>query len=159
MDKKPPKRKSKPGVLLVKRGAHAKFCNPEFKPKREGDVGFDLVCVKDIEVPPGACLPPTNIPVETQCKLPPGTFAMYVFRSGTHNKYPMLRLCPAPIDNGYTGPLDIRVRNVSDKPVTITAGVALAQLVLYTSVVPEVREVNELPATERGDKGFGSTDK
>ncbi|MEY4722735.1 MAG: hypothetical protein RLZZ324_248 [Candidatus Parcubacteria bacterium] len=144
------------GKILVKRGPLAvKFGS--FGPKREGDVGFDLICVEDTVIPPGIALPPVELPADTCVKLPPGTYAIFFPRSGTHNKFPTLLLCPAPIDNGYIGPIGPRFKNLGTEPITVPAGCALAQMLLISSVIPDVEYVTELPETPRGARRFGST--
>lgn len=142
--------------LQVLRGPSAKRY-PLLGVDKDGDVGFNLTCVRYTVIMPGADLPPTELPVDLRVKLPKGTSAMIWPRSGTAIKYPGLLLCQAPIDNGYTGPIGPRFKNLGTEPVVVEAGAALAQLVLYSSVVPEVVEVDELPETERGETRFGST--
>ncbi|MEK7546223.1 MAG: dUTP diphosphatase [Patescibacteria group bacterium] len=130
---------------------------PIIATKKEGDVGFDLYVARETIVPPGATLPPTDLYCGVRVKLPKGTWGLLMFRSGTHGKYPSLRLCQAPIDEGYTGPLDPRVRNVGRKAVRIPRGERLVQLVIVPAVIPRAAVVDELPETERGTTGFGST--
>jgi dUTP pyrophosphatase len=149
-------RRRKIATMLVQRSPAAKAHGP-FAPKREGDVGYDLVCTELTVIPPGAHLPPIEIQVGTRIKLPPGTFAMIVSRSSTFERFPELLLCAAPIDNGYTGPIGPRFKNLGRNAVTIMPGVCLAQLVVYGSCVPRAVEVDELPATQRGTRRFGST--
>lgn len=144
-------------VLLVQRTAQARSHGP-FCPKRDGDVGYDLTCTELTVIPPGAHLPPIEIQVGTNIKLPPGTFAMIVSRSGTFLRFPELLLCAAPIDNGYTGPIGPRFKNLGRNAITVQPGDCLAQLVVYGAIVPRAIEVEELPTTERGAKRFGSTD-
>jgi dUTP pyrophosphatase len=149
-------KKSAKATLLVQRTTIARSHGP-FGPKRDGDVGYDLVCTELAVIPPGAHLPPTEIQVGTCIKLPPSTFAMIVSRSSTFERYPELLLCAAPIDNGYTGPIGPRFKNLGRNAVTILPGERLAQLVIYGALVPRAKEVESLPNTERGAKRFGST--
>ena len=134
--------------LLVKRGDKAKKYG-FFGPKLPGDVGLDLTCVEDTVVPPGDGLSPTIIPVDVQVRFPEGIFGLIFPRSSTNIHSP-LRICQAPIDTGYTGPLDIFVRNVGTEPVTVPAGTAIAQLVLFPVIMPTIVETDSLPPTERG---------
>lgn len=130
---------------------------PILPPRKAGDVGFDLHVVHETVVPPGAFLPLTDLPCGVRIKLPEGTWGLLMFRSGTYAKYPSLYLCQAPLDAGYTGPIDPRVRNLGNDPVLIPCGERLAQLVILSAVVPRIVLVDELPETERGASGFGST--
>lgn len=63
------------------------------------------------------------------------------------------------IDNDYRGEIRIPVVNVTDKPVTIETGAALAQLVFMECVSVQFTEMHELSESERGEGGFGSTGK
>lgn len=125
---------------------------------KPGDAGFNLVCVETTVIPPGL-IAPTDVPTGIRVKLPAGMFARITERSSFYIRYPTLVLCAAPIDNGYTGPLDPRFRNLGPDPVTISAGESLVQLVLYPLIVPPVVEVDELPETARGAGRYGSTGK
>lgn len=57
----------------------------------------------------------------------------------------------------YTGPLGIVMINNGTEPFKVEPGARVAQLLLERVSVPDVEEVQELEATERGAKGFGST--
>lgn len=150
--------KSSFGPILVQRGPRAKaYGQPA--PTLAGDVGFNLICTKCTVIHPGFDRPPIEIPVDMRVKLPSGTFAMIISRSSTFNRYPGLFLCTAPIDNGYTGPIGPRFKNLGQRAVTIPAGESLVQLVVFGSVVPGIKEVEVLPETIRGVKRFGSTGK
>ena len=142
--------------LQVLRGPRAKAC-PLLHIKKKGDVGFDLVTVEETVIDPGAHLPPVEVNVDIRVRLPKGTSGMIVSRSGTYTKFPSLLLRSSPIDNGYTGPIDPRFQNLGTEKVIIPKGTALAQLVIYPAIVPEVVEVDELDETERGEARFGST--
>jgi len=65
---------------------------------------------------------------------------------------------PGLIDSGYRGEIQVVLLN-TDKEATFSAeaGERIAQLVILP--VPEVvlREVDELPSSERGVRGFGSS--
>ena len=125
----------------------------------KGDVGFDLFVARDTIIPPGTHLPPTDIPTGISIKVPRKTWATIVSRSSAHLLYPTLRLCSAPIDEGYTGPLAVRVQNTGKKAVVVKRGMRLAQLVIFPAVVPKVIVVNKLPKTARGSARYGSTGK
>jgi len=49
------------------------------------------------------------------------------------------------------------VFNHSETTFKIKAGDRIAQLICEVIKYPEVLEVDELPTTERGNKGFGSS--
>ena len=65
---------------------------------------------------------------------------------------------PGLIDSGYRGEIQVVLLNTDrEQTFTAEAGERIAQLVVLA--VPEVtlREVEELPASERGVRGFGSS--
>ncbi len=125
---------------------------------RHGDAGFDLFVAKDTVIPPGL-IPPTDVPSGIKIKLPRGTFAIIYSRSSAYNNYPMLRLCSAPIDENYTGPLNPRFQNLGTEPVTVRHGERIAQFVIQPYRTPQVYIVDKLPKTNRGDKRYGSSGK
>ena len=64
---------------------------------------------------------------------------------------------PATIDSDYRGELMVALINLGAEPFQVTRGMRIAQLV-FARVEPVVfRAVTELPASTRGDGGFGST--
>ncbi len=144
-------------VLQVLRDARARRYELP-RVSKPGDAGFNLVCVESTIISPGR-IAPTEVPTGIRVKLPAGYFARIEPRSSFYSRYPMLELCSAPIDGGYTGPLGPRFRNHSRRKVTVKAGDSLVQLVLYPLIVPEVRDVEVLPETSRGSERYGSTGK
>lgn len=62
------------------------------------------------------------------------------------------------IDNSYVGELKVILTNLgSDSPFTISHNMKIAQLVIQTVLIPELKIVQELADTNRGENGFGST--
>ena len=64
---------------------------------------------------------------------------------------------PATIDSDYRGELQVILINHGDKPFEIHRGDRIAQLLVQRVEVVEFREVAELPSSDRGVGGFGST--
>jgi dUTP pyrophosphatase len=65
---------------------------------------------------------------------------------------------PGLIDAGYRGELRVLLLNTDrTELVSLQAGDRIAQLVLVAVGLPEVIEVAELPVSERGAAGFGSS--
>jgi dUTP diphosphatase len=64
---------------------------------------------------------------------------------------------PGLVDAGYRGELKVLLVNHGDKPVTVRRGERVAQLVVQSVERAEPIEVGELPTSERGAGGFGST--
>ena len=61
------------------------------------------------------------------------------------------------IDSDYRGPLHVGLRNLSDTPYTVNPGDRIAQLMIVPVARQEIEVVDELPETERGEGGLGST--
>lgn len=92
--------------------------------------------------------------------IPPGYEAQVRPRSGLAVKHGLtLPNSPATIDSDYRGELMIPMINLGTEPVMVTRGMRIAQLVFQRVEAVELREVAELPPSERGGGGFGSTGK
>jgi dUTP pyrophosphatase len=66
---------------------------------------------------------------------------------------------PGTIDADYRGEIKIGLINLGPSPYTINRGDRIAQLVLAPVCRAVLREVEELPASDRQDGGFGHTGK
>ena len=123
---------------------------------REGDAGLDLAANTDAKVMPGErAMIPTGLAVA----IPEGHAGLVLPRSGLASR-PGLTLANAPglIDSGYRGEVTIAVVNLDpEQPVEIRKGDRIAQLLLVPFTEAEPAEVPELPASERGSQGFGSS--
>lgn len=64
---------------------------------------------------------------------------------------------PGLIDAGYRGELKVLLANLGPEPVTFERGERIAQLVVVQVVPVRLDPVAELPPSERGPGGFGST--
>lgn len=61
------------------------------------------------------------------------------------------------IDSDFVGELKAVLINHGTDPIQIFVGDRIAQLVVVPCLQVHMREVDELPKTERGGEGFGST--
>jgi dUTP pyrophosphatase len=61
------------------------------------------------------------------------------------------------IDPGYRGEIKVVLTNVTDAPITLSAGDRIAQLRIVKKLQATFEEVDDLEATHRGEGGFGST--
>ena len=61
------------------------------------------------------------------------------------------------IDPGYRGEIKVVLTNVTDAPITLSAGERIAQLRMVQKIEATFEEVDDLDATHRGHGGFGST--
>jgi len=64
---------------------------------------------------------------------------------------------PGTIDEDYRGEVGVILINLGSKPVTITRGDRIAQLVIAPVTRVVIDEVESLEATNRGSGGFGHT--
>jgi dUTP pyrophosphatase len=123
---------------------------------RPGDAGLDLSANAEVKVMPGErALIPTGIAVA----IPDGHAGLVLPRSGLASRQGLtLSNAPGLIDSGYRGEVTIAVVNLDrEQPVEIRRGDRIAQLLLVPFAEAEPAEVDELPGSERGGGGFGST--
>ncbi|HSH74065.1 MAG TPA: dUTP diphosphatase [Longimicrobiales bacterium] len=93
-------------------------------------------------------------------ELPEGMECQVRPRSGLALRYGLtLPNSPATIDPDYRGELRIILQNLGPEPVTLERGERVAQLVFCRFEAPEIRLVDSVSNTDRGDGGFGSTGK
>jgi dUTP pyrophosphatase len=65
---------------------------------------------------------------------------------------------PGLVDSGYRGVLRVVLLNTDlERAFEVEPGMRIAQLVLLQVPPVELRVVDELPASERGERGFGSS--
>jgi dUTP pyrophosphatase len=121
-----------------------------------GDAGADLRTAVDAELGPGErAVLPTGIAVA----MPEGYAAFVHPRSGLAARYGVsLVNSPGTIDAGYRGEIKIIVVNLDrNSPVSFRRGDRVAQLVFQRVERARFTEVAELPQSERGAGGHGST--
>lgn len=90
-------------------------------------------------------------------ELPPNTAGFLKSKSGLNVKHGITS--DGTIDVGYTGSIRVKLYNHSSKDYLFSAGDKITQLVIVPILTPELELVDELEATERADKGFGSSGK
>ena len=90
--------------------------------------------------------------------IPAGFEAQVRPRSGLALKHGLtLPNTPATIDSDYRGELLVAIINLGTEPVTVGRGTRIAQLVFQRVEDVRLEAVDELPPSERGGGGFGST--
>jgi dUTP pyrophosphatase len=90
--------------------------------------------------------------------IPPGYEGQVRPRSGLAVKHGLtLPNSPATIDSDYRGELMIPMINLGTESVVVARGMRIAQIVFQQVEAVELREVAELPPSDRGTGGFGST--
>ena len=121
-----------------------------------GDAGLDLAACERIELGPGErALVGTGLAVA----IPDGYAGFVQPRSGLAAKNGITVVnSPGLVDSGYRGELQVVLLNTDAREAfVVEPGMRIAQLVVLR--VPEVEpvEVDDLPASERGVRGFGSS--
>lgn len=90
--------------------------------------------------------------------IPQGYFGAVYSRSGMSTKRGLtVSTGVSVIDSDYRGELFVGLRNESKEDQKIYKGDKIAQLVIQAYAETQFREVEQLPETERGAGGFGST--
>lgn len=122
-----------------------------------GAAGMDLLAAVTAEMilAPGArALVPTGLAIA----LPQGYEAQVRPRSGLALKHGITVLnAPGTIDADYRGEVGVILLNTSEQPFTIQRGERIAQMVIAAVATAAWKPVSELPSTQRGAGGFGST--
>jgi len=122
----------------------------------EGDAGLDLAASERVELGPGErAVVATGLTVA----IPDGHAGFVQPRSGLAARHGITILnTPGLVDAGYRGELKIVLLNTDrTEPFVVEPGMRIAQLVVVPVALPEPVEVAELPDSERGEKGFGSS--
>jgi len=122
----------------------------------EQDAGLDLSACERIELGPGErALVGTGLTVA----IPDGHAGFVQPRSGLAARHGITVLnTPGLVDAGYRGELKVVLLNTDrTESFVVEPGMRIAQLVVVPVAFPEPREVGELPDSDRGEKGFGSS--
>jgi dUTP pyrophosphatase len=121
-----------------------------------GDAGLDLAACDRVEIGPGErALVGTGLAVA----IPDGFAGFVQPRSGLAAEHGITVLnTPGLIDAGYRGEVRVILHNSDTAtPFVVEPGMRIAQLVVVPLAEIEPIEVSELPASERGVRGFGSS--
>ena len=134
--------------------------DPDVKlPERRhpGDAGYDLYARTEARLTPGGgrALVPTGVAVA----IPEGYAGFVQPRSGLAAKHGISIVnTPGLVDSGYRGELLVNLVNTDQREsFVVEPGMRIAQLVILPIPELELVEVDELPESERGVRGFGSS--
>jgi dUTP pyrophosphatase len=121
-----------------------------------GDAGLDLASCERVELGPGER---AAVATGLAVAIPDGYAGFVQPRSGLASRHGITIVnTPGLVDSGYRGELKVILLNTDATEVfVVEPGMRIAQLVVMQ--VPEIDpiEVDELPASERGARGFGSS--
>ena len=137
-----PVRKLRPGAVLPSRAY-------------DGDAGLDLAAAEAVVLAPGErAVVGTGLAVA----VPEGHAGFVQPRSGLAAKYGITIVnAPGLVDSGYRGEVKVVLLNTGDEPFEVEPGMRIAQFVVLPVAAVELVEVADLPETERGERGHGSS--
>lgn len=121
-----------------------------------GDAGLDLSSCERVELGPGErAVVGTGLAVA----VPDGYAGFVQPRSGLAARHGITVVnSPGLVDPGYRGEVRVVLLNTdAARSFVVEPGMRIAQLVVVPVPAVAPVEVSELPASERGERGFGSS--
>ena len=143
--------------IQIKFLPHYKGDKPAYA--RQGDAGFDIRAAIEspVFVPWGGRV---HVPAGFAMAIPEGHFLQLCSRSGLYKNHGVrVGQGIGVIDAGYRGELGVMLTCDFKQGYWLQPGERIGQGVLKAFETAEFVEVEELPASERGEGGFGSTGK
>lgn len=128
---------------------------PEYK--KPGDAGFDFYLSEDLDIPPDTtALGHTGLAFA----IPEGYEMQVRLRSGVGLKSTLIiPNSPGTIDSGYRGEVGLILRNIGSQTVSLHKGDRVAQGIISPVIQASFTLTEDLPDSERGEGGYGSTGK
>ncbi len=120
--------------------------------KHPTDAGYDMYTIRSMTLWPFI---PRKIPLNIKANIPCGVFGRICGRSSLNAEG--ICILSGTVDSGYVGQMFAVAVNLTLIPRRIREGDRIAQLILIPFCAAEIREVDELPSTPRGDGALGST--
>jgi len=122
----------------------------------EGDAGLDLTACERAVLAPGER---ATVGTGLAVAIPEGHAGFVQPRSGLAMRHGITIVnTPGLVDSGYRGELRIILLNTDAREeFVVEPGMRIAQLVVIPVPSVEPVELEELPETERGVRGFGSS--
>lgn len=116
------------------------------------DAGFDLYTPIPVNVWAG-----NSVVVDTGVHMiiPEGYCGLLVSKSGLLTNYGITTT--GLVDAGYTGTIKVKILNQGHTSYFFDAGDKISQIIILPVPDVELVKVDELPETERGSNGFGSS--
>jgi len=144
---------SRPAVRVYRKDKNAAL--PIYATKGAAGADVEASIPEDIILQPGQR---KKIPTGLCLEIEPGWEAQVRPRSGLALKHGITVLnAPGTIDSDYRGELEIILVHLGDEPYTVKSGDRIAQLVFAPAPQLDIKEIDVLNCTERGEGGFGST--
>ncbi len=122
----------------------------------DGDAGLDLSACERAELGPGER---ATVGTGLAIAIPEGYAGFVQPRSGLAAKHGITIVnTPGLVDSGYRGELRVVLLNTDQaEAFVVEPGMRIAQLVIVPLPDVDPVEVDELPESERGVRGFGSS--
>lgn len=142
--------------VLIQRLPHAEGIDlPCYQTPDAAGADLCAAVVEPVVLAPGdSAMIPTGIAIA----LPRGTEAQVRPRSGLAAKHAVTIVnAPGTIDADYRGEVKVLLINLGRQPFTVERGMRIAQMVVAPYLRASFREADTLPASVRGEGGFGST--
>ena len=122
----------------------------------DGDAGLDLAACERVVLEPGER---ATVGTGLAIAIPDGYAGFVQPRSGLAAKNGITIVnTPGLVDSGYRGELKVILLNTDERDAfVVEAGMRIAQLVVMPVPLVDPVEVDQLPESERGVRGFGSS--
>jgi dUTP pyrophosphatase len=122
----------------------------------DGDAGLDLAACERVVLEPGER---ATVGTGLAIAIPDGYAGFVQPRSGLAAKNGITIVnTPGLVDSGYRGELKVILLNTDEhEAFVVEPGMRIAQLVVMPVPLVDPVEVDELPESERGVRGFGSS--
>ena len=140
---------------MIRQPHRAAVPQPGYQTAHAAAMDLQAALATPVVIEPGAI---TLIGCGFAMALPEGFEAQVRPRSGLASKHGLTVVnTPGTIDADYRGEVKVALINLGPAAVTIERGMRIAQMVVAPVTHVKWKPVSELPASDRGDAGFGST--
>jgi dUTP pyrophosphatase len=150
MKKKVNKSSKESNVLNVKK-FFRDVCLPEYA--LTSDVGFDLRANESVTLAP---FEQKTVRTGIAMQIPDGHVGLIRDRVGIVTKMGV-HTAAGTFDPSYRGEISVVLINFNDETVQVEKGMRIAQMIVIPVVKVKIKEVKQLPLTDRYDRSFGST--
>lgn len=117
-----------------------------------GDAGADLLALEGVVIVRGAT---ARVPTNVALALPEGCYGLVAGRSGLNALGILTHI--GTIDQGFRGQIQVAMTNLGQDVFVVQPGDRIAQLIILPCLFPAFVEVDELPPSERAERGWGSS--
>lgn len=118
-----------------------------------GDAGMDFYAIEDVVFPSGKQM---KVNTGVAIEIPEGYVGLIWDKSSISFNMG-LKVMGGVIDSGYRGEIIMNLLNVSDKEVIIEKGHKVAQMIIQKFEHCDIKEVDSVSETVRGEGREGST--